>query len=85
VQAYRFHWTELFMYILTKYVLKFIFRVSQGNAKQFLFYFFTNRKRGWGVGVSSSAHCHPHPHLNAKQLLSELALLVDRQKKNDII
>jgi hypothetical protein len=32
-------------------------------------------------GVVSSSDCHPHPHLNAKQLLSELALLVDGQNK----
>jgi len=32
-------------------------------------------------GVGSFSHCHPHPQLNAKQLLSGLALLVDGQKK----
>jgi len=31
--------------------------------------------------VGSSSHCQPHPHLNAKQLSSGLALLVERQKK----
>jgi len=34
-----------------------------------------------GESVGSSSHCHPHPHLNAKQLSSGLALLVERQKK----
>ncbi len=34
-----------------------------------------------GEGVDSSSHCDPHPHLNAKQLLSRLAFLFDRQKK----
>jgi hypothetical protein len=31
--------------------------------------------------VGSSSHCYPHPHLNAKQLSSGLALIVERQKK----
>jgi hypothetical protein len=34
-----------------------------------------------GEGVGSPLHSHTNPHLNAKQLLSGSALLVDGQKK----